>query len=110
MFGRQLQIKYFNKKKLVETMKREPKEVIMNEEGDIFNDAPHHSFHEDADGPLDQVEVGFEDEGDKLDFLTNNQADPARVQNIKDMFRVQNEKRFQAAGGAERIQLDAFRI
>ena len=82
----------------------------MNEEGDILHNAPHHSFHEDADGPHNEIEVGFEDEGDKLDFLMNTKVDPARVQNIKDMFRVQNEKRFQAAGGSERIQLDAFRI
>ena len=80
-------------------MKQEPKEILMNEEGDILNDAPHHSSHEEAEGPLDDVEVGFEDEGDKLDFLTNTRVDPARVQNIKDMFRVKNEKRFQAVGG-----------
>lgn len=42
----------------------------MNEEGDILNDAPDHN-DEGADGPIDEVEVGFEDDGDKLDFLTN---------------------------------------
>ena len=77
--------------------------------GDILNDAPDH-HDEGADGLIDGVEVGFEDDGDKIDFLINTQVDPARVYNIKDMFRVQNEKSFQTGEGTERIQLDAFRI
>ena len=78
LFGRPLQMKYYNKRAAV----KPPRQALMNEEGEIM-EAPQ---EEEFDGPMEDVEVGFEEALDDQ---------PGAVANLKDMFKVQQEKRFQ---------------
>ena len=97
----------------------------MNEEGDFIENQDmggadeHQSFADGADdgdenfGALaneGQIEVGFE-EPDLEKHGFGNYSAEKQQKNLRDMFKVQSLKRFDAAGGMnQEIQLNQFAI
>lgn len=95
LFGRQLQMKYYNKNVAKEAVQ------VVNEEGDIMQHAEAPAQEQDA-----EIDVLFEDvQGPDADF----RLDVQKVQNLKDMFQTQ-QKQFDSGGFTQQIVLNPFAI
>ena len=93
----------------------------MNEEGEIFEDQPKADAEVleldnfgDANVHEDPAEVvhGFEDANNEVNgFATNMLNDRQQQLNLRDMFKVEQSKKFEAKGGTDQqIALNAFTI
>lgn len=116
-------MKYYNTKNPIQNMKREEanqqQEKIINEEGDVINNEPdaEDGYDGEPEGNLglddlvapENVVVGFEENLMPLEGLVQDAK--AAVNNLKDMFKIDATKSFNAFGGAnQKIEVNPFAI